>query len=123
VIRVADLDVVIGLDIAGGDRALTFLAQYQLASSLPFMVRRHALEVQQDLDHVFLHTLDSRVLVQNAVDLDLGDRAAGHGRQQNATQGIAQRVAETTLQRLQGDLGTCAALLRYVDLARESVDP
>ena len=36
-----------------------------------------ALEVQQDLDDVLLHALDRRVLVQHAVDLDLGDAQPG----------------------------------------------
>jgi broad specificity phosphatase PhoE len=39
---------------------------------------RNLLQVQQDVDDVFLHALDARVLVQHALDLGLGDRTAGH---------------------------------------------
>ena len=61
---------------------------------------RDRLEVQQDVDDVFLHALDAGVLVQHAVDLDLGDRRARHRRQQHAPQRVAERVAEAALERL-----------------------
>src|SRR5262249_44024097 len=62
--------------------------------------QRHGLQVEQDIDHVFLHAFDAGVLVQHAVDLDLGDGAAWHGRQQHPAQRVAERVAEATLERL-----------------------
>ena len=52
------------------------------------------LEVEQHLDHVLLQALERGVLVQHAVDLDLGDRATGNRRQQHAAQRVAQGVAE-----------------------------
>ncbi len=65
---------------------------------------RDLLEIQQDVDHVFLHAFDAGVLVQYAVDLSLGDGAAGHGRQQHAAQRVAQGMAEATLEGLDHDL-------------------
>src|SRR5260370_30836211 len=38
--------------------------------------------------------------MEHAVDLDLGDGAAGHRRQQHAAQSVAERMAEATLERL-----------------------
>src|SRR5215468_2403257 len=62
--------------------------------------QRHGLEIQQNVDHILLHTLDTGVLVQHAVDLDLGDGAARHGGQQHAAQRVAESVAEAALERL-----------------------
>jgi hypothetical protein len=46
--------------------------------------------------------------VLDTVDLDLGDGATGHRRQQNATQRIAQRVTEASLEGLKGN--RCAGI-------------
>jgi hypothetical protein len=77
-----------------------FLVQAQLGGVARVHADGHRLEVQQHVDHVFLHALDAGVLVQHAVDLDFGDRGTGHGGQQHAPQGIAQRVAESALEGL-----------------------
>ena len=69
----------------------------------------HALEVQQDVDHVFLHAIDGRVLVQNAGDGDLSGGVTDHGGQQHAPKRVAQRMAIATLERLQGHLGLVVA--------------
>jgi len=99
-VPVHDLDVVIGLNVAGGHRTRALLVQPQLRGIARVHPQRHRLQVQQDVDDVLLHTLDAGVLVQHPVDLDLGDRAAGHRRQQHATQRVPERMAEATLERL-----------------------
>ena len=99
-VRVHDLDVVIGLDVAGGHRARALLVQAQLRAVARVHAQRHGLQVEEDVDHVLLHALDAGVLVQHAVDLDLGDGGSRHGRQQHAAQRVAERVAEATLERL-----------------------
>ena len=58
------------------------------------------------------------VFVQHAVDLDFDDRAAGDRRQQHATQRVAERVAEATLQRLDHDLRAIGADAFDVNAAR-----
>ena len=63
-----------------------------------------ALEVQQDLGDVLLDAFDGGVLVEHAVDVHLRDRAAGHGREKDPTQRVAQRMPETPVQGLDGDL-------------------
>ena len=117
-LRVTDLDIVINLNIASCYRARTFLGQGDFSFVLAVHHKGNTLEVQQDLNNIFLYALDGRVLMQYSIDFDFGDRAAGHGRQQNTTQGIAQRVAKATLQRLQSYLGAGSALLIDVDLVR-----
>src|SRR5690606_1934636 len=64
------------------------------------------LEVQQDLDDIFLDAFNGAVLMQNAIDFRLYHGTTGHGREQNAPQRIAQGMTEATLQRLKSDLGT-----------------
>src|SRR5690606_39645022 len=55
-------------------------------------------------EHVFLQALDRAVLVQHAVDLDLGDRIAGDRGQQHAPQCVAEGMAVATLERFDHDL-------------------
>src|SRR5579863_237491 len=99
-LRIHDFDVVVGLDVASRHGTRAFLVQPQLGGVALMHPQRNGFEIEQDVDHVLLHALDAGVLVQHPVDLDLRDRAAGHGRQQHAPQRVAERVAEATLERL-----------------------
>jgi hypothetical protein len=78
-------------------------------------LEHHTLEVQQDVDNIFLHAVNGRVLVQNACNRHFSRCVTHHGRQQHAAHGIAQRVAVTTLERLQSHLGAVVAQLLNVD--------
>ena len=53
--------------------------------------------------------------MQNACDSDFRRCVTHHGREQDAPDGIAQRVAVPTLERLQCDLGTVVAKLLDID--------
>src|SRR5262249_54958048 len=53
-----------------------------------------------DVDDILAHTVERRVLVHHARDLHLGGRVAGHGGEQHAAQGVAERVAIAALERL-----------------------
>ena len=117
-LRVEDLDVVVTLDVAGTDRARALLRQAQLGRLARVEAQRNLLEVQQDLDDVLLDALDAGVFVQHALDLGLGDRAAGHRRQQHAPQRVAERVAETALERLDDHAGVAGGRRRHLDDAR-----
>ena len=117
-LRVHDFDVVVRVDVAGRDRSRAFLRQAQLGAVTRVHLERHLLEVQQDVDHVFLHTFDGGVLVQHAFDLDLGDRGARHGRQQHTTQGVAERVAEAPLERLDDDARLARSRGLHLDYTR-----
>jgi dGTP triphosphohydrolase len=89
--------------VAGAHRARALLRQLQLGLFARVHLDRDRLQVQQDVDDVLLDALDARVLVQNAFDLGLHDGSAGHRREQNATQRVAERMTETTLERLDRD--------------------
>jgi hypothetical protein len=109
VIRVDDLDVMWGLDVAGRDRALAFLAQHQRDFVAVVQPEGHALQVEHDVDDVFLHAIDRRVLVQHAGDCDFSRCVTHHRRQQHAAQRVAQRVAVAAFERLERGFGTVAA--------------
>ncbi len=98
-----DFDVVVRLDVARRHRAGALLVKTQFRAVTRMHAQRDLLEVEQDVDDIFLHTLDARVLMQHAVDLDFRDRTAGHGGKQYATQRVAERVAEAPLERLDHD--------------------
>ena len=99
-----------------GARALLVQAHDRLVARMH--AQRDALQVEQDLDDVLLHALDARVLVQDAVDLGLDDRAAGHRRQQDAPQRVAQRVAEAPLEGLDDDARVLLGDLLDLDQTR-----
>ena len=94
----------IELNIASRYLARPFLRDPELGHVTAVHAYCDLLEVQEDIDDIFLHTLDARVLVQHAFDLRFGDRGARHRRQQNTTQCIAESVAETTFKRFDDDL-------------------
>ncbi len=106
------------LDVTGGDRARAFLRQPQLGR----IARRHRdgdlLQAEQDVDDVLLDTLDARVFVKHALDFGLGNRGAGHRRQQNAPQRVAERVAESAFERLDRHLRLQIVDRRYFDDTR-----
>jgi len=104
VLGIDDLDVVVGLDVGGRDRALAALGELQQHVVAVVELQHDTLQVQEDVDDVLLHAVERRVLVQHAGDADLGRRVAGHRGQQDAAQRVAQRVAVATLERLHHDL-------------------
>ena len=98
---VADFNVVVRLNIARCHNTGTRCSQSQLCFIFAVHDKRHTLEIQQNLNNVLLHALDSRVLVQNAVNFHFGNCATWHGRQQNTAECIAERVTKATLKRLE----------------------
>src|SRR5690606_8408505 len=117
VIAIDDFDIVIQLDIGSGNRARALLHQAQGHFITAVQLDGDTFEVEQDFDDIFLHALDGAVLVEHAVDLSLDHGAARHGGQQNATQRVAQGVAETALERLERDLGTGRTDHLHIDMA------
>ncbi len=117
-VRIDDLDRVIDLDVGRRDDALALLAERERGLVVAVHADGDVLEVQQNLDDVFLQAFERGVLVQHAVDFDLDDRAARNGRQQHAPQRVAERMAEAALERLDHDLGAVGADTLDVDAAR-----
>jgi hypothetical protein len=101
VIRVDDFHVVRCLDITCSDNTFAVLAQAQRHFITVVQLEHHTLEVQQDVDHILLNTIDGRVLVQNACDSDFRRCVTHHGREQDTPNGVAQCVTIATLERLQ----------------------
>ena len=62
-----------------------------------FHADRDLFQVQQDFENILLHTLDRAVLMQHTLDLGLDDGTTRHRRKQDASQRVAQSVAETAL--------------------------
>src|SRR3954469_1975522 len=70
-----------------------------------------ALEVEDDVGHVLGDALDGRELVGDALDAHARHGRAGQGAQQNSPQRVTERVAESAVQRLDGER---AAVLLHV---------
>ena len=100
-----DLDIVRHLDVGRGDRAFAFLADDQRDFVTVVQAEHHALQVQHDVDDVFLHAVDRRVFVQHTGDRHFGRRITDHRRQQHTPQRVAQRMPIAALEWLEGDLG------------------
>ena len=65
-----------------------FVSQAIAAGAVAVLADAETFEIQQDLNDILLHALDSRILVLNSVNLNFGNGAAGHGREKDATQGV-----------------------------------
>src|SRR6185437_2146516 len=91
-------------DVSRGDRAGTLLAQVHDDWLVVLGGDDELLEVQDEVGDVFLDPGHRGELVQHALDADRGDRCPRDGGQQGAAQRVADRVAETRLQRLDGEL-------------------
>jgi hypothetical protein len=90
-------------DIARRDRSRSLLVQAHLGDVARVHADGDRLQVEQNVDDVFLHPFDGRVFMQHALDLDLGDRRSRQGRQQHPAQRIAERVPEPALEWLDHD--------------------
>ena len=115
VLGVDDFNVVRCLNVSSSDLTFAVFAQAQGDFVTVVQFEHHAFEVQQNVDHVFLHAIDGRVFVQHASNGDIGHGIANHGRQQHAAQSIAQGVAVTTLERLEGHFGFVVTELFNLD--------
>jgi hypothetical protein len=99
-VRLEDLDVRVGLDVARLHFACLVDAEVQCLGRVDVHLQRHLLEVQDDVGGVLDHARDRRELVEHAVDLDRGDRRAFNRRQQHAPERIADGGAEAALEGL-----------------------
>jgi hypothetical protein len=96
-------------------RPFDVFAQTQSHFIAIVQLEHHTFEVQQNVDDVFLYSVDRGVLVQNARDSHFGDGVAHHGRKQYAPNGVAQGMTVAPLERFERDLGSVVAELLDVD--------
>src|SRR5262249_30154626 len=115
-VRIEDLDVVAGVDLA----RLYFGRALGLEAHPLRTVAGHAesngLDVEDDVGDVFAHTGDRREFMQHAVDMDGRNGSALQRGQQHATQGIAQGQREATFQRLGDDDSSALGVATGIDL-------
>lgn len=97
-LRVNDLDVMRRLDIGCSHRAGAILAQAQGHFITVVQLEHHTLEVQQNVDDIFLDTVNGRVLMEHTGNSDFRGGMPDHRRQQNAPQRVTQRVTVATLE-------------------------
>ena len=99
-VRLEDLDVAVGLDVARPHFAGLVDAQRQRLGVIDVQLQRNLLQVEDDVGRILDDAGNRRELVQHAVDLHRGDRRAFNRRQQHAPQRVADGGAETALERL-----------------------
>src|SRR3954447_17935727 len=100
-VRVEDLDARREVDVLGRDVAGAGADERRLdLGRIRVHAAHDALEVEDDVGHVLLDALDRRELVGDALYPDAGHGRTGERRQQNASQGVAERVAEAAIERL-----------------------
>jgi hypothetical protein len=78
----------------------------------------HAFQVQKNVDDVFAHVVERRILMHYAGDLHLGRSMARHGGEQYAAQRVAERVAIAPLERLHGHASVIGRQVLDVDDTR-----
>jgi len=115
VLRIDDFDVMRQLDVAGTNSAFTFLDQLEVDDITVVQLEHDTLQVQKDVDDVFLNAVNGRVLMEHTIDANFGRRVADHRGQQDATQCIAQGMAITALERLHDHLGLHGRNALHVD--------
>ena len=99
-IRIQDLHLTVGLNVAGGNCAGTHRLDIDGLAGITMELGQQALDVQNDLRHILLDAGDGGKLVLHTVDLDGRRRSAGQRGKQNAAQGVAEGGAIAALQRL-----------------------
>src|SRR5579863_7806193 len=121
-VRVEDLDVAGGLDVARSHRAGTALLEHQALDALALHLDRDVLDVEHDVDHVLADAGNRGELVQHAVDVNRGDRRALQRRQQHPPQRVPERLAEAALERLGDHRGHFARGLAQNDIELLGLD-
>jgi hypothetical protein len=103
-LRVQHFDRFIRLDVGSGDRAGAVLLDTQHARRVAVILHHQRFDVEHDVGDVLEDALDRREFVLRVVHLDLRHCAAFQAGEQHAAQTVADRRAETALERLGGEL-------------------
>ena len=113
-LRVDNFHIMWQLDIGCSNRAFAVFAQAQCYLIAVMQLEHNTLEVQQNANDIFLHTINRRVFMHNTCNRNFGWRIAHHGRQQHAAQGIAKRMTIATLEWLKRHLSAVSTNLLYL---------
>jgi hypothetical protein len=99
-IRVENLHIRAGLDIARGGNAGAFLLQHHALGAIRMDAQRDFLDVQNDVGDVLAHTRDGGEFMQYAIDVNRVHGGALQGGQEHTAQRVPERQAEAALQGL-----------------------
>jgi hypothetical protein len=99
-VGVVHLDTGRRRDVRGGHRAGALLAQVHDDRLVLLRGDDEGLEVEDDLGDVLLDPRNGLELVEDSVDADRRDGGTRDAREQGAAEGVAERVAEARLERL-----------------------
>jgi hypothetical protein len=99
-IGLEDFDVGIGLDVASLDLTWLVDPQIERLGGIDVHLQGHLFQVEDDVGRVLDNARDGRELVEHTVNLDRRHRGAFNRRQQHAAQRVADRRAESALERL-----------------------
>ena len=99
------LDVLVELDVAGGNFAFLVDREQQGLGFAVVGLEKNLFEVQHDIGDVFDNAVDGRELVHRAVHLDGADGRTFQRREQDPAQRVADRVAVAGFKRLGDELG------------------
>jgi hypothetical protein len=94
-VGVDDLDSGRKLEVSGLRLAGALGGEIQGMGTLALYPKDDSLEIEDEVDDVFNHSLDGRELVVYTFDSHRCDGRTGDARQEGTTQGITQRVTET----------------------------
>jgi hypothetical protein len=97
-------------------------AQAHALRSLAVHAQGDRLHVEHDVGHVLAHTRDRGELVQDSVDLDAGHRRALERGQQDPAKRVAERQAESALQRLGHDLRQALGIVARLNVELVRLD-
>jgi hypothetical protein len=115
VFGIDNLDVVGHLDITRRDDAFALLLDVEPDLFLRMQLEDDALQIEQNVDYVFLDAVERGVLVEYTRDLDFRGGRTGHRREQYTPQRIAERVAVSALERFHDHFGVGRGIVLDVD--------
>ena len=104
-------------DVACSNDSLAVAGEGEGCFAAVVHFQHYTLEIQQNVDYVFTDSVQCRVFVEHAFDRYLGRGNAFHRGQQDATQGVAQRVAVAAFERLHYHTGMHRRKLLDIDTA------
>ena len=99
-VRLENVDVGVRLNVTRPDLARFVHLERQRLGMIDVQLQGDLLEVEDDVGGVLDHAGNRREFVEHAVDLHRRNRRAFDGREKNATQCVADRGAEATLEGL-----------------------
>ncbi len=113
-LRIKDLHLAVSLDRRCSDLTGALRGDLNGFCLVAVQLRHKALDVENDLGHVFLYAWDGGKFVQHAVDLYRFDSHARQAGKQNPAKAVSQGSAEASFQRLHHELAIGAVIGNFL---------